>query len=121
MNLSQPPVTVSLLPMEVAKEVFSDFLSSSTIHGISHIASSKSKVAKIVWSIVVVSCFIAAGYLINSSYSAWTDSPVSTTVTTHPITSLEFPMVTIGSPKQRAAPTQPSIMTYEQQLTEALH
>ena len=104
-------MALNLLPMEVAKEIVTDFLSSSTIHGISYIASSKSKVAKIIWSIIVVCSFIAAGYLINSSYSAWTDSPISTTVTTHPIASLEFPKVTICPPKGSNTALNQDILT----------
>ena len=36
-----------------------------------------------------------AGYLINDSYSDWLDSPISTTISTHPIDDLDFPTVTV--------------------------
>ena len=39
--------------------------------------------------------FIVSGYLIYSSYSAWQTSPISTSITTHPIADLDFPIVTV--------------------------
>ena len=43
--------------------------------------------------------FLGAGYLINKSYSSWQKSPISTTVTTLPISDLDFPKVTVCPPK----------------------
>ena len=43
--------------------------------------------------------FSVAGYLINSSYSDLQDSPVSTSITIHPIAELDFPTVTVCPPK----------------------
>ena len=40
-----------------------------------------------------------AGYLINDSYSDWLNSPISTTITTHPIDDLDFPIVTVCPPR----------------------
>ena len=51
------------------------------------------------WSIIVSLCFCCAGYLINSSYSAWLESPVATSQETHPIADLDFPTVTVCPPK----------------------
>ena len=48
---------------------------------------------------IVIFGFSCAGYLINSSYSAWQESPVSTTVETRPISDLDFPTVTVCPPK----------------------
>ena len=45
------------------------------------------------WVAIVVACFAYAIYMINNSYEEWQESPVSTTITTHPITELEFPTV----------------------------
>ena len=54
---------------------------------------------KCAWCIVVFMGFTIAGYLINSSYSDWTKSPVATTTTTYPIAGLEFPTVSICPPR----------------------
>ena len=43
--------------------------------------------------------FTGAGYLIHSSYSAWQESPVATSIETHPIDGLDFPIVTVCPPK----------------------
>ena len=75
-----------------------DFLESSTIHGLVHISTAKSKAARATWVAIVVACFAYAIYMINNSYEEWQESPVSTTITTHPITDLEFPAVTVCPP-----------------------
>ena len=76
-----------------------EFLESSTIHGLVHISTAKSKTARAVWVAIVVACFAYAIYMINNSYEEWQESPVSTTITTHPITELEFPTVTVCPPR----------------------
>ena len=62
-------------------------------------SSEKSKLAKAIWLAIVVACFAIAIYMINDSYMEWQESPVSTTITTHPITVLEFPSVTVCPPR----------------------
>ena len=76
-----------------------DFLSNSTIHGLPNIASAKSLVVRIFWIAVVLTSFGVATYLISSSYTEWTDSPVSSMTTTRPISELEFTEVTVCPPK----------------------
>ena len=48
---------------------------------------------------MVVVCFTIAGLLISKSYYAWQDAPVSTSITTLPISDLDFPTVTVCPPK----------------------
>ena len=83
----------------MAIAIFRDFLESSTIHGLVHISTAKSKAAKSIWLAIVVACFAFAIHMINDSYKEWQESPVSTTITTHPITELEFPRVTVCPPR----------------------
>ena len=78
---------------------FREFLESSTIHGLVYISTAKSKAARAAWVAIVVACFAYAIYMINNSYKEWQESPVSTTITTHPITELEFPTVTVCPPR----------------------
>ena len=47
----------------------------------------------------MVACFATAIYMITNSYKEWQESPGSTTITTHPITELEFPTVTVCPPR----------------------
>ena len=76
-----------------------EFLENSTIHGLVHIANEKSNTGKAGWIFLVVSCFAFSTFLIQSSFSSWIDSPVSTTITTHDISSMEFPPVVVCPPK----------------------
>ena len=76
-----------------------EFLSTSTIHGFSHIGSAKSAAVRIFWILVVLLGFGTAIYLISGSYLEWTDSPVASTTITRPIDELQFPEVTVCPPK----------------------
>ena len=82
-------------------ETLREFLESTTIHGLSRIASSKSKPAKVGWLLVVIFGFGIAGFVIHSSFSEWDDSPVSTTITSCLVADLPFPNVTICPPKEK--------------------
>ena len=83
----------------MATSTLRDFLESSTIHGLAHIATAKSKLGRVGWAGIVVACFSIAVIMITSSYKEWVESPVSTTITTHPITELDFPTVTVCPPR----------------------
>ena len=76
-----------------------EFLENSTIHGLLHISQTKSKASRTAWVVIVVACFAIAIFMILGSYEEWQESPVSTTITTHPITELEFPTVTVCPPR----------------------
>ena len=77
-----------------------EFLESSTIHGLVHISTAKSRTARVLWATIVVACFASAILMITDSYKDWQESPVSTTITTHPINELEFPEVTVCPPRE---------------------
>ena len=80
-------------------EALREFLESSTIHGLSYISTAPTKASKALWLAIVVTGFCTAGYLINSSYKEWQASPVSTSITTHPISELDFPTITVCPPE----------------------
>ena len=46
---------------------FSEFLESSTIHGLVYISTAKSKTARAAWVAIVAACFATAIYMITSS------------------------------------------------------
>ena len=48
--------------------------------------------------------------LINNSYSAWQESPIATTITTHPLATLQFPNVTVCPPKDSNTALYPDLM-----------
>ena len=83
---------------KMASQAIQEFLKSSTIHGLVHISTAKSKFERLAWVGIVLACFAIAVSMIASSYKEWQESPVSTTITTHPITDLEFPDVTVCPP-----------------------
>ena len=77
-----------------------EFLESSTIHGLVHISTAKSLTTRATWILIVVACFASAIWMITDSYKDWQESPVSTTITTHPINELQFPEVTVCPPRE---------------------
>ena len=83
----------------MVSSTFREFLESSTIHGLVHISTAKSRTGRAAWVAIVVACFATAIYMITGSYKEWQESPVSTTITTHPISELEFPTVTVCPPR----------------------
>ena len=51
------------------------------------------------WFLIVGLCFAVAGTLITNSYSDWQESPIATSITTHPIAELDFPTITVCPPR----------------------
>ena len=54
---------------------------------------------KVFWCLICGIGFFLAGVLITNSYSAWQESPISSSITTHPIAELDFPTVTVCPPR----------------------
>ena len=79
-------------------ENVTNFLESSTIHGLAYVATGR-KYVKLFWTLVVIAGFTGAGILINTSFQSWSESPVKTTIETLPITEITFPKVTVCPPK----------------------
>ena len=75
-----------------------NFIEVSTIHGLQHISSSK-RFARVFWTFVVVSGFIAASVLISFSFSNWEEQPIITTIETLPLAKLTLPNIIICPPK----------------------
>ena len=74
------------------------FLESSTIHGLSYIATTK-RFVRLLWILIVIAGFTGAGVIIYNAFQDWADSPVTTTIETMPITDITFPKVTVCPPK----------------------
>ena len=66
--------------------------------------------AKLLWFGIVCVGFFGAGYLISKSYFAWQESPIATSITTHPIDNLDFPIVTICPPKDSNTALYPDLV-----------
>ena len=80
------------------EDLMTSFLSSSTIHGLVHIASTK-RLSRLFWMIVVVTGLMGSLFLIVKSFRGWQESPISTSVEILPITEITFPNVTVCPPR----------------------
>ena len=88
------------------------FLESSTIHGLSYIASTR-RCVKLFWFLVVIAGFSGAGVLIHESFQTWDESPVKTTIETLPMIEITFPKVTVCPPKDTYTDLNYDIMRLE--------
>ena len=68
------------------------FLETSTIHGLSHIATNRS-LTKILWIFIVTTGFLLASSLIITAFQSWAKAPISTTIETVSINQIKFPKV----------------------------
>ena len=77
---------------------FKTFLETSTIHGLTHISTSR-KYVRLFWILIVLLGFTIASIIIYHSSQAWNDFPVKTTIETLPITEITLPTVTVCPPE----------------------
>ena len=93
-------------------ERVSAFLESSTIHGLNYISTTR-KYARLFWMLVVLAGFIGAGYMIQTSFQSWAESPIKTTVETLPISEIKFPKVTVCPPRNTFTDLNSDLMLAE--------
>ena len=96
-----PKCPVSNFPLKIkhiSMEQIRNFLESSTIHGLSHISTTRN-CTRVLWIVVVISGFSVSGILIYQSFNGWAESPVKTTIETRPIREITFPKITVCPPK----------------------
>ena len=79
-------------------DIIKEFLESSTIHGLYYISASRSRLTKIICAIAVIIGFTLSAYLINNSIRDWKKSPVSSDISTQPMSQLDFPKITVCPP-----------------------
>ena len=79
-------------------EIVRTFLESSSIHGLSHIASTR-KVARIGWLLIVFVSFSCAANLIFASFQSWSNNQVTTTIETLPLSDIRLPKITVCPPR----------------------
>ena len=75
-----------------------EFLESSTIHGLAHIATGKSIYTRIIWVLIVIGCFSIGIVLIDKAFYSWATTPIITTVDTRPISEVIVPEITVCPP-----------------------
>ena len=99
-------------PNMIISKLLSEFLETSTIHGLFHI-STTTRQLRLLWICVVIAGFIGAAWLINESFESWAEQPVSTTVETFPIKDVQFPKVTVCPPKNTLTNINPDLIISE--------
>ena len=75
------------------------YLENSSICGLSHIISSKTKIERVFWVLVACIAVAAAGYLIWEAFDDWAEYPISTITETFPINQAQFPKIVVCPPK----------------------
>ena len=101
-------------------EGVSNYLESSTIHGLSYFSTTR-KYARLFWITVVITGFVGASLLIKESFDSWSESPVKTTIETLPISEIKLPNVTICPPKNTFTDLNYDLMMTENMtLTEEM-
>ena len=80
-------------------EAINEYLSSATIHGFNYIGSTKSRILKLFWIIIVVVSFIISLNMILASFSSWKKSPIISTIETKPISAAKFTKVIVCPPE----------------------
>ena len=93
-------------------ELVRTFLESSSIHGLSYIASTR-KLSRVFWIVVVTVGFSIAVSLIYASFQSWTENPVMTTMETLPLSQMLLPKVTVCPPKNTFTDLNPELMLIE--------
>ena len=65
---------------------------------------------RLFWIFVIFTGFTGAGVLIHQSFNSWSNSPISTTIETLPITDLDFPNVTVCPPRDSFTSLNPDLV-----------
>ena len=85
------------LKVQIMK-LLKEFFENSTIHGLQYVSSTR-HFARVFWILTVVTGFLMAALIINSSFESWNKNPVSTLLETLPIDEISFPKVTVCPPQ----------------------
>ena len=106
-NIFKPVVVIVTIVMA---GVVTEFLQSSTIHGLAYI-SARRRPVRLFWLGVVTTGFTLAGLLIQQSFLSWANSPISTTIETRPIGEIDFPNVTVCPSRNSFSSLNPDLVT----------
>ena len=79
------------------KDKITDYLESTSIHGFSYLSTGRNILEKLLWLIIICTCFTFAGILICQSVEEASLNPVMTNVETVDVREVPFPAITIDS------------------------
>ena len=77
------------------KSNYQKYAENTSVGGLSFVLSGSSKVRRILWLVILLSCIALSFYLLRNSITKLIIKPSATTITNEPNLSLEFPAVTI--------------------------
>ena len=77
------------------QELLKNFSTTSTLHGVSFIGTSRSVISRILWLIIIVIGLVSAVIDIDQCFKGWANNPVITAVWQVPIESTPFPSITV--------------------------
>ena len=76
-----------------------EYFESTSIHGFSHLRASKTLLGRLLWILIIGSCFSLAALLICESIDEANDNPILTNIETISVQDIPFPAVTINTAK----------------------
>ena len=76
-----------------------EYFESTSIHGFSHLRASKTFLGRLLWILIIGSCFSLAALLICESIEEANDNPILTNIETVSVQDIPFPAVTINAPR----------------------
>ena len=76
-----------------------EFLETSSICGLAHIANSKTNYEKAYWIVVSLLMVAGAGYLIADAFDDWEKNPISTITEPKDICQVKFPQIVVCPPR----------------------
>ena len=96
------------------KEYFND----TTVHGFRYVVHGRNRCETIFWITLIITGFLFSGHIIYTSFSAWDETPLQTTIekVSKPIQEYPFPAVTICDHAQLQLPRRNRWMFLEQIL-----
>ena len=96
------------------KEYFND----TTVHGFRYVVHGRNRCETIFWATLIITGFLFSGHIIYTSFSAWDETPLQTTIekVSKPIQEYPFPAVTICDHGQLQLPRRNRWMFLEQIL-----
>ena len=98
-------------------EKVSEFLESSTIHGLTYISTTR-KLVRLFWILIVIGGFSGASFLIFLAFKGWDENPISTTIETLPIEKVTFPKVSVCPPANTLTNLNYDILMHENKYLE---
>ena len=81
--------------VSAARAQMKEYLLNSTLHGLRYVAESQHALERLWWGALTLCSVAACSYLVMGTVQNWLDEPVVTSVSSVPISDMEFPSVSV--------------------------